>query len=277
MASCTRVNIDKIVTDGRYQRPVEEKRVERIVREFDAKQLGTVELSKRKDGSYAIIDGQHRLAALKALGRKQVPAIVHEDLDAKGEGELFVAINMGRKQLRPAERFFAQVFAGDEQAVAISRAVTKAGFKIAKFGTESSGKNPTSFNCIAALEQGIKILGEDHFTEMLEAIRDTWYNIAGSTEAHIVRAYTILWDDFGDRITEQHIARLSPRNPYEMTQNARTEILKQGMNVQSGGRRSALDYQLATMMRNAMGLRGTAGRQNSGAPRAATKRELQEA
>jgi hypothetical protein len=274
-ATCTRVNLDKIVTDGRYQRPVEDKRVERMVRNFDAKQLGTVELSKRDDGSFAIIDGQHRIAALKALGRKQVPAIVHEGLGAQGEGELFVAINMGRKQLRPAERFFAQVFSGEEDAVAISNAVTGAGFSIAKFGTESSKNNPTSFNCIAALEQSHRMLGDD-MPVMLQALRDTWYNIAGSTEAPIVRAYAILWNDFGDRITEQHVERLSKRNPFELTQNARVEILKQGLSVQSGGRRGALDYQLATMMRNAMGLRGESGRKTAGLL-PAPKREVVEA
>lgn len=80
---CTQISIDKIVVDGRYQRPVEEKRVARIVDNFDPRQIGALELSKRKNGTYGIIDGQHRLLALKAVGRKKVQALVHEDLTVK--------------------------------------------------------------------------------------------------------------------------------------------------------------------------------------------------
>jgi hypothetical protein len=100
--------LDKLVCDSRYQRGIEEKRVTRIIDNFDAKLLGTLELSKRKNGTFAVIDGQHRFEALKALGRKTCPALVHSDLSVQQEADLFARQNMGRKQLTPVQRFRAQ-------------------------------------------------------------------------------------------------------------------------------------------------------------------------
>lgn len=258
---CMRVSLEKLIVDPAYQRPVEEKRVARIVDAFDPKQVGTLELSKRKNGSYAVVDGQHRLAALKALGRKQAYATVHEGLGRKEEADLFARLNMGRKQLKPYERFAAQVFAGDERAVAISNAVTASGFKIAR-SDASFADRPTDIRAIRALEVAFGDLGEASFAEMMLALRDCWFGQAGTTDAQILRGFAIFWKSYGERFTEDHAERLKRADPIIIMQNARAKAINMG--VGQGGGRSAILWIIADFIRKASGIQGSTGRKASG-------------
>lgn len=51
-----------------YQRTLNPQKVKRIVREFDPSKLGVLMISERPDGRYAVIDGQHRMTALREMG-----------------------------------------------------------------------------------------------------------------------------------------------------------------------------------------------------------------
>ena len=61
------VPLDRIVTEE-YQRVLNMKNVNGIVRDFDPARLGVLVVNHRADGTYAILDGQHRLAALRRMG-----------------------------------------------------------------------------------------------------------------------------------------------------------------------------------------------------------------
>ncbi|MDY5220460.1 MAG: DUF6551 family protein, partial [Eubacteriales bacterium] len=56
-----------IVTEE-YQRVMNMRNVAGIVKHFDPAKLGVLVVSHRKDGTYAVLDGQHRLTALRKLG-----------------------------------------------------------------------------------------------------------------------------------------------------------------------------------------------------------------
>lgn len=63
-----------------YGRPLSETRVKSILKHFDPLGLGTILLSMRDDNRYAIIDGQHRIAAAMEYGMTSVPSRVYIDL-----------------------------------------------------------------------------------------------------------------------------------------------------------------------------------------------------
>lgn len=66
--------ITSLKTDMSYQSPVKESQVKKIVKNFDPQKLHTIVVNKRNDGQFFVIDGQHRVEALKELGidRKSV-------------------------------------------------------------------------------------------------------------------------------------------------------------------------------------------------------------
>lgn len=56
------------------------KNVSGIVRDFDPAKLGVLVVSHRPDGTYSILDGQHRLTALRKLGFAAANCIVLEGM-----------------------------------------------------------------------------------------------------------------------------------------------------------------------------------------------------
>src|SRR5258708_7808516 len=65
---------------GGYARPLREPRVKKLVAEFDPLGVGVLYLSMRDDGSYWIIDGQHRAEAARRVGLPGLDAYVYIDL-----------------------------------------------------------------------------------------------------------------------------------------------------------------------------------------------------
>jgi hypothetical protein len=242
--------LDKLVCDSRYQRGIEEKRVTRIIDNFDAKLLGTLELSKRKNGTFAVIDGQHRFEALKALGRKTCPALVHSDLSVQQEADLFARQNMGRKQLTPVQRFRAQVFSGDPQAVELQNAMTKYGF--------SAQVGPTTVNgairAIAALERIYRARGIENVEQTLSMIADLWYVEKVATDQHMIRGCSLFLWNYGDRFDEQHAERLRRVSALEILRRAKEKALAIS--------NEAVVSIVADDVRRISGLRGTTGRKD---------------
>lgn len=63
-----RVSVRDMFVDPSYGRRLDPNAVDKLLREWDERALGTLMLSLRPDGRYAIIDGQHRRAGAKRMG-----------------------------------------------------------------------------------------------------------------------------------------------------------------------------------------------------------------
>ena len=92
------VKPDDLRVDMTYQRSVSDSRVSSICRNFNQQALGIVTLSIRENGELFIIDGQHRVEALKKMGKGniQINAIVLFDLTVQDEANLFLIMNDNR-------------------------------------------------------------------------------------------------------------------------------------------------------------------------------------
>lgn len=140
------VPLDELMVDPTYQRVLDERRVRRIVDEFDPALLGTLEVSVR-NGRSAVFDGQHRLAALKRLRHDSVACVVHSGLSVADEARLFVQLQTERKALPPLDRFRARLVSGEEAAISIDRIVRAAGYEV----TDSSGAS--AIGAVTALDR----------------------------------------------------------------------------------------------------------------------------
>jgi hypothetical protein len=118
------VSFDLMFVDSSYQR-----RLTNFVREiqnnFDPALWGTLALSDRGEGlhrdRFAIIDGQTRWEAARTIGVPDGPCIVYEGLSPQDEAEIFWKLQKNRRGVLSLARFKAQVAAGDQQAIAITR------------------------------------------------------------------------------------------------------------------------------------------------------------
>jgi hypothetical protein len=80
-----------IRVDTQYQRPINIAHVRKIANEFDERAFGVILVSERADGSVYVIDGQHRLAAVKSMGRggSEIPCHVYRGLSVGDEALIF--------------------------------------------------------------------------------------------------------------------------------------------------------------------------------------------
>lgn len=142
---------------------------------FDPALVGTLIVSERKDGSKTVIDGQTRLRAMRDVEVEAAPCLVYVGLTRGQEAELFAALQKQRRAMRTYHRFRAELVAGKEQAVGISKVAKDVGFEL---GRE---EKRNTLQSITALEKTYRV-DPEHLAETLKVIRDAWaiWNEAGT-------------------------------------------------------------------------------------------------
>ena len=134
--------------DHRYQRELDAKRAEHMAAQFNADLMGVPVVSKRSDGSYVRIDGQHRVAAALIAGFGDVPIHmeVFEGLTIQQEAELFIRLNGGRKAIGAVDKYKARIEAREVVALEIFGVLKKHGCRIA------AGRGRGIVAAVAAIE-----------------------------------------------------------------------------------------------------------------------------
>ncbi len=118
--------------DG-YQRdlgPRGERYVARIVRNFDLNLLMPLVVNRRVDGSYWVIDGGHRLKALRQLGWTEVDVWLYEGLSREQEAGLYASQQRDRRGVSAVNLAKAEIVKGQEDAVGVARILDRHGFSL---------------------------------------------------------------------------------------------------------------------------------------------------
>ncbi|MEU5258962.1 DUF6551 family protein [Amycolatopsis sp. NPDC021455] len=139
--------MDHLTVDRRVQRAIDPKRARAIAAELDFAALGTLIVSHRADGTFHVVDGQTRVAALKEAGHGEYEADckLFEGLTLAEEAKLFRLYN-NTKTVRPTSKFTVRVIEGDPKAVALNQILERNGWKVT--GAVSRGH----FSAVGALE-----------------------------------------------------------------------------------------------------------------------------
>ncbi|MCL1883947.1 MAG: ParB N-terminal domain-containing protein [Defluviitaleaceae bacterium] len=182
-----------------YQRSTKAAQVENIVKNFDEAKLGTLTLSKR-DGKYYIIDGAHRLSALRRLQYTHAVCEVLTGLTHEQEAEYFRTQGVDKRALRPLDLFKAGLIAENWKCVMIDQIVKDNSFQI--------GFAYKDFNQIGAIQALFTIFDDYGFgvlDETLFTIANAWAGIPKAVcsdsllgVAEFVSTYNV--DDFASRL-----------------------------------------------------------------------------
>jgi len=226
-----------------YQRATNHAQVKNIVKNFDEAKLGTLTLSSR-DGNFHIVDGAHRLAALRALNYSHALCEILTGLTFEDEAQYFAAQGQNKRSLRPIDLFKAGIVAGDETCLRIREIVDSNDFKI--------GFNNKDFYQIGAIETLFTIVEEYGFANLddtLSLVALTWseipqavcgdcllgvaefvrkYGAVDFTE-HLNNRFTIIWHEY------REIGR-SARNTAKARENF-CRVLVKYYNKGLGGKR----------------------------------------
>jgi len=185
--------IGQLHANEAYQRPTTTTRGQRVIRDivenFQWKLFSIVTVTRREEGGYWLIDGQHRTIGAKLRGIDKVPAIVIPDLTPEEQARTFAGINGKRVSVNPYAIHHAMLAAGDETAQRIARVCERAGVKIPRYPKSATqGLLPDETMALAAIKEGIKRHGEDLVAGVLTSIRKAYPTTPGKLNRDDIKA-----------------------------------------------------------------------------------------
>lgn len=188
------------------QRELNQSRVNKLAANFDLEQLGTPTVSKR-DGWFYIVDGQHRIAALKEIGwgDQQVQCWTYDGLTEAEEAEKWLVLNDVLTQ-SAYDKFARGVVAGREKECDIDRIVRAQGLAVSRnHNTEGA------ISAVGTLTRIYDRSGPAVLARTLRIIRDA-YGDAGF-EAAIIDGIGLLCARYNGELEDQlAVAKLAKIN-----------------------------------------------------------------
>ncbi len=135
------VNVNEVKVDESYQRPLEEKRIQKVIKAFERGASKAISVSRRIDGSLYVYDGNHTLNIYKLMGIELVPAVI-VDGDQKKEAQWFTLMNgAGTTKATARQSHKAAVVGCDETAKEVQRLLDKHGVSLASGGVHIGATN----------------------------------------------------------------------------------------------------------------------------------------
>jgi hypothetical protein len=127
-----KLSVREISIDPAYQRSLDESRVDAMARHLDETRIGVPVLSLRKEGVYVVLDGQHRVEAMRRGGvaEHKILCEVHNGLSLAEEAALFLRLNNGRKPVRVFDKYRARMVAKETTAVEFTQIAQSLGLRI---------------------------------------------------------------------------------------------------------------------------------------------------
>lgn len=202
------LKIGDLVPAPRAQREFRPAWAQELAASFNLEGMGFLVVSKRGDTFY-VVDGQHRLAALKVLGFADddtVQCEVYTDLSEQGEAELFLERNHS-KTVAALDRFRVAVTAGRKDENEIEACVRHQGLRIGATShrTRSASSGPAPISAVATLRKIYQRSGVIGLGKALRIIRDA-YGEAGF-EAAVIEGVGLLVHRYDGTLDEESMVK----------------------------------------------------------------------
>ena len=207
-----------------YQRVVNTREVDRLVREWDNRLLEPLIVSYR-DGRFYVIDGQHRISAMRKIngGRDvMMRCKVYTGLTYVDEAALCWKLDKAKKRLSLSQSTNALAESGlDAEISTIKRLMNSAGF------TWALGRKYSKCYEVAttrAVINAYRLLGNDGFLRLFRLLGDTWAGVPASLTAPVISGMALMLSTYGAELDDKtFVRRLSSMEPEEITRRGRLD------------------------------------------------------
>lgn len=209
----TWISASQLSRDSEVNREIDETRSKQIADNFDPDNIGIITVSRRDDGSYVIIDGQHRVHAIQQIEgweNQKVPCKVYEGLTKVQEADLFLDLNDYR-QVSIIDKFLVRITAREPIALSINIIVNQAGFVISRYAKDGA------IVAVSAMERvytghRLKIRGHNPtaLAWTLDAVANAWGRTKAAVIAPVILGIGSFFLRYGSKVDRPHlIERLS--------------------------------------------------------------------
>lgn len=188
------IKVADLIVNPRAQRELREGWAAQIAADFNPDRF-TPPLVSLRNHKYHVIDGQHRIAALRLMGwdDQEVQCWTHEGLTESEEADLFLWHN-NRKTVTAFDKFQIGVTAEREAEADINRIVLINGLKVAR-GQQGG------IMAVGALhkvyQHGPKVLGRT-----LRMVRDAYGD--DGLQAHVIEGIGLLCARYNGELNDEH-------------------------------------------------------------------------
>ena len=199
--------------DTMYQRDLDRKRIDRIVKNYDPCLVNAVKVSYR-DGRYYIFDGQHTATVEKIVKGGGEDTIVDckifHGLTRLDEMELFVAQNGESAVVNINAKLKALYNFGDKDVVGMVQAAQCAGVRV-DF-TKSQAMNKVT--ALSTLLKAYMHLPREQYIDMLSTISAAWGGVPDSFCREILlgmeKFYSTYYGEFRSKLLAKSLSKVSP-------------------------------------------------------------------
>lgn len=193
------VPIAKMKVSPIAQRELNQARVDHLAANFDVEQIGTPTVNER-DGWFYVIDGQHRIEAMKQIGwgDQQVQCWTYTDLTDEQMADRFDRLN-DVLAVHAFDKFKVRVHAGRDIESDIDRVVRTNGLVV------SRDKVPGAIAAVGTLRRVYTRSGAGTLSRTLRITRDA-YGDAG-LEAAVIDGLGLLCQRYNGDLNDQEAVR----------------------------------------------------------------------
>lgn len=123
------IRVGDLNTDYSYQRPLEQKRVNRYTKNWEDSLAKVVQVSQRSDGTYWVLDGNHTKHAFENVygPEEKIECNVFEGMSYEDEASYYNRINNEQKKPKANDTLKAKRAAKDPETVAYFDALDRGG------------------------------------------------------------------------------------------------------------------------------------------------------
>jgi hypothetical protein len=191
------------------QREANANAISTLASHFNPDLMGIPVVSYR-DGIYWIIDGQHRILALKqTLGEDadawEFVAEVYQNISEEEEAALFLELNT-RKPVKAFDRFKVGVTAGLPEPSDIERIVISHGLRVSQDGQQGS------ISAVGALESVYRKHGAKALASTLTIMSSAWDSTVW--DAFLIRGIALFCNRYATRISQPRLIKRLSEYPY---------------------------------------------------------------
>lgn len=238
-----RINTRDLIPHPIAQRDFVKSHGDKLAKQFNWDLYDPVRVSFR-NGKYWVIDGQHRLYAIKKNARGKDTVVlcrVFYGMTELDEAEYFLQKGLIVRDLTVADNFNVEYKIGDESIVGMVRGAESAGWTV----DFKRKKKPGRITSLKALKKCYDSLSYEAYVNMLKALRMSWGNDANAVSAMILYGAAMFFSLYYGRFEiNDLVARINKVSP--------TTILRDGQALKTstynyGSLRQGIPYARAIL------------------------------
>lgn len=217
-----RISTSMLISGQPYQRPVKRAQVRSIIENYDPRLMDDVIVNVR-DGRYYVIDGQHRIAALREMNGGAdviVTCKVYRGMTYQQEADLYHKLDDSKTKLNTKDNIRSMSESEAYPEIEdIKRALSESGISLNL--AAGGGRSNDRISAVRETVSAYDALGYDGFSRMIRLIKAAWNGSQKSLTSYILSGMALFLRTYGDSLEDAVFVR-------QMTKFRPEDIIMQG-------------------------------------------------